>query len=87
MKNNIKWFVIGFITCSLLTIKLLGQVKGYEEHQKVLVTLVCQIPQEQLQTILSDVELPNDVKSILGENSSKAEQEYRDSIYNECYSI
>mmetsp|Transcript_3064 Transcript_3064/g.4491 ORF Transcript_3064/g.4491 Transcript_3064/m.4491 type:complete len:88 (-) Transcript_3064:212-475(-) len=87
MKNKVIWFVIGFITASLLTMKLLGQVKGYEEHQKVLESLVCQIPKEQLQTILSNVELPSDVKYILGNNANKAQQEYRDNIYNECYAI
>ena len=35
MKTKILWFVIGFITCLLLTVKLIGQNKGYEEHQKI----------------------------------------------------
>jgi len=87
MKGKILWFVIGVITTSLFTVKLLGQVKGYEEHQKVLESLVCQIPKEQLQTMLSNVELPSDVKYILGDNANKAHQEYRDNIYNECYAI
>ncbi len=87
MKTKILWFVIGFVSCSLLSVNLLGQNKGYEEHQKILESVVCQIPQEQLQSILRNVELPSDVKSILGDNVENANQEYRDSIYNVCYPV
>lgn len=85
MKTKITWFLIGFVTCSFLWVNALGKNKGYEDQQKILKGLVCQMPKEQLKALIVNVELPSDVK--LGDNAIKVKQAYRNNIYNECYGV
>lgn len=88
LKEHIKlkapWFLLGFVIIFFPYANVLGENKGFQEKNKMLMGILCSMPKKELTEKVNELELPSDIQESLGDKVAEATQNFRENLLKEC---
>lgn len=77
--------VIGFFIMGIPLGNTLGQNSGLESNNLILMNIACSLPENEFETVINGLAMPEDFKAMLGDNHQEAWELYKSNLFKQCF--